>query len=232
MSTYSPILRTELIGDGQQPGAWGATTNSNFQYIFEAAIAGFVSVTVSPSSNNQVLTYTNGPSSNASLDQTVYGILKLNTGTLSANFNIFAPPVSKTYIVWNNTSYSATFYNSTVIGNTTAAGAGISIPAGSTSFIWTDGTNFYNVLTGSSGTLNVSGNLTVSGTTTLATPLAITSGGTGTTTGATKITNSGGWSVTPTGTKLYFNYNGTNVASLDSSGNFITLGSETAGGTP
>jgi len=48
---------------------------------------------------------------------------------------------------------------------------------------------------------------------------------------ATSITNSGGWSVTPSGTKLYFNYNGTNVASLDSSGNFIALAGITAYGT-
>jgi hypothetical protein len=34
------------------------------------------------------------------------------------------------------------------------------------------------------------------------------------------------------GSKLYFTYNGSNIASLDSSGNFITTGSETAGGTP
>lgn len=49
---------------------------------------------------------------------------------------------------------------------------------------------------------------------------------------AGSIANSGGWNVTPTGTKLYFNYNGTNVASLDSSGNLITLGTVSAGGTP
>jgi hypothetical protein len=49
---------------------------------------------------------------------------------------------------------------------------------------------------------------------------------------AKQITNSGGWSVTPSGTKLYFNYNGTNVASLDSSGNLITLADITAYGTP
>ena len=49
---------------------------------------------------------------------------------------------------------------------------------------------------------------------------------------ARNITNSGGWSVIPSGTKLYFNYNGTDVASLDNSGNLITLGSHTAGGTP
>lgn len=49
---------------------------------------------------------------------------------------------------------------------------------------------------------------------------------------AGSIANAGGWNVTPTGTKLYFNYNGTNVASLDSSGNLITLGAVSAGGTP
>jgi hypothetical protein len=58
-------------------------------------------------------------------------------------------------------------------------------------------------------------------------------GGTGNTSGAaTSITNSGGWSVTPSGTKLYFKYNGTNVASLDSSGNLIALANITAYGTP
>jgi hypothetical protein len=49
---------------------------------------------------------------------------------------------------------------------------------------------------------------------------------------ANRIANASGWNVTPTGSKLYFNFNGTNVASLDSSGNFITLGSHTASGTP
>ena len=49
---------------------------------------------------------------------------------------------------------------------------------------------------------------------------------------AGSIANTGGWNVTPTGTKLYFNYNGTNVGSLDSSGNFIVSGTVSAGGTP
>lgn len=40
-----------------------------------------------------------------------------------------------------------------------------------------------------------------------------------------------GWSLTTSGTTLYFNYNGTNVAKLDSSGNFTTLANVTAYGT-
>ena len=75
-----------------------------------------------------------------------------------------------------------------------------------------------------------------SGVVTLTTPLAVTSGGTGNSAGtapyANAIANTGGWNVTPSGTKLYFNYNGTNVASLDSSGNFIALNNVTAYGTP
>lgn len=164
-STYSPILRSELIGAGDQAGTWGSTTNSNFQYIFESAIAGYVAVTVSPTSNNQVLTYVNGPSASAALDQSVYAVLKLNAGTLGANFNIFAPPVSKTYVVWNNTSYTATFYNSTVIGNTTAGGSGAVIPAGAKVTIWSDGASFYGNDT-AVGNFNVAGNLTVTGTAT------------------------------------------------------------------
>jgi 3D (Asp-Asp-Asp) domain-containing protein len=40
------------------------------------------------------------------------------------------------------------------------------------------------------------------------------------------------FTVFQSGTKLYFQYNGTNIASLDSSGNFVTLGNHTAAGTP
>jgi hypothetical protein len=42
----------------------------------------------------------------------------------------------------------------------------------------------------------------------------------------------GGWSIVPDGIKLYFSYNGVNVGSLDSSGNFIALANITAFGTP
>jgi hypothetical protein len=34
------------------------------------------------------------------------------------------------------------------------------------------------------------------------------------------------------GSKLYFQYNGSNIASLDSSGNFICVGTVTSAGTP
>jgi hypothetical protein len=50
-------------------------------------------------------------------------------------------------------------------------------------------------------------------------------------TNATQITNAGGWNVTPSGTTLYFSYNGTNVGSLTSAGDFTCIGNVTAYGT-
>jgi hypothetical protein len=160
-STYSNSLRIELIGSGDQAGAWGATTDSNLAYVLDTAIAGYQAVTVS--STAQALTYVNGPSSVAGLNQSVYAMLKFNGA--SAASSIYAPPVSKQYILWNNTSYAITIYNSTVIGNTTAAGSGVTLAAGDRIIVWSDGTNFYDVK---------SQNLT--GT------LAIVNGGTGQTT--------------------------------------------------
>ena len=124
MSTYSPNLRIELPTNGTQAGVWGDTTNSNMQYILEAAIAGYQAVTVTATGPDykQALTYSNGPSTTASSDQAVYALLKFN-GAAAAS-SIYAPPVSKTYIIWNNSGYTLTIYNSTVIGDTTAAGTG------------------------------------------------------------------------------------------------------------
>lgn len=53
-----------------------------------------------------------------------------------------------------------------------------------------------------------------------------------TATNATQIINAGSFNITVSGTSLLFSYNGTTVASLDSTGNFTTLANITAYGTP
>lgn len=134
-STYSPDLRIELIGTGDQAGVWGATTNTNLGTLLENAIAGYTSVSIS--SANQALTVNNGAE-----DQARYATIALTTVT-SANFNVYIPPSSKVYVFFNSSIYTATIYCSTVAGNTTAAGTGIAIPTGKKMALWTDGTNVY-----------------------------------------------------------------------------------------
>ena len=133
-STFSPNLRIELIGDGEQAGSWGNTTNTNLGTVLEQAISGYV--TVSVISANQAFTHANGTT-----DQARNAMIELTT-TTGANFAVYAPPTPKTYIIYNASAYTATIYNSTVLGNTTGAGTGVLVPAGGKVSVFTDGDNF------------------------------------------------------------------------------------------
>jgi hypothetical protein len=176
-STYSPDLRIELIANGEKTGTWGTITNDNLGVIIEDAISGLASVSVTTA--NQALTALNGAA-----DQSRCAAVSLTT-TTTAPFNVYVPPVTKLYVIQNASSYTATIYSSTVLGNTTAAGAGAAVPAGKTVLLRCDGTNvfdqFNHVVSNLSvgGALAVTGNASITGTTTLSNGL-ILGGGAGT----------------------------------------------------
>lgn len=174
MSTYSPSLRIELITTGDQAGTWGNTTNTNLGTLIEAGIAGYTSVSVI--SANQAFTALNGAA-----DESRNAVIALTT-TTGANFSVYAPPAEKTYVIYNASGYAATIYNSTSLGNTTAAGAGVTIPAGKTMTVWSDGTNFKSQNTHLESL-------------TLGTDLAVADGGTGSSTAAGARANLGATTV-------------------------------------
>jgi hypothetical protein len=151
---YSDNLRIDLIATGTQAGVWGTTTNTNLGTIIEDAIAGYVAVSVT--SANQAFTIVDGAA-----DEARNAMIRLTT-TTAANFAVYAPPVSKSYVIQNGSAYAATIYNSTVAGNTTAAGAGVAIPAGKTMTVWSNGTDFLVQNSHVIGTVvgNVTGDLT------------------------------------------------------------------------
>jgi hypothetical protein len=133
-STYSPDLRIELIGTGDQAGVWGSTTNTNLGTLLENAIAGYTSVAVIASP--QALTAYDGAA-----DEARFAAIALTT-TTGANFTVCIPPNSKLYTFYNASSYTATISNSTVKnGITLSGGTTVAIPAGKTISVWSDGTN-------------------------------------------------------------------------------------------
>lgn len=133
-STYSPDLRLELIGTGDQAGVWGNTTNNNLGTFIENAVAGYTSVSIVASP--QALTANDGAA-----DEARFAAVALTT-TTGANFTVCIPPNSKLYTFYNASSYTATISNSTTKnGITLSGGTTVVIPAGKTMSVWSDGTN-------------------------------------------------------------------------------------------
>ena len=186
-STYSTSLKLELVGNGEQSGVWGTTTNNNLGTLLEQAIVGQTTITMANA--DYTLSNYNGTSDEAR------NAVVVITGNQNASYSVICPAVQKLYVITNSLNSSATAYFK---------------PLGGSALTITNGATVFAYCTGSS--------------------MVPLNGGTGIV--ASSIANTGGWNVTPTGTKLYFNYNGTNVASLDSSGNLIVLGTVSSGGTP
>ena len=132
-STYSPSLRIELIGAGEQSGTWGTTTNNNLGTLLEQSVAGVQAITMVDA--NYTLTNYNGVTDEARKAVLVVG------GTNGAARDIIAPLVAKNYIIKNNT------VGGFAINIRAATGASVSIPNGVTSAVYCDGVDFQLALT-------------------------------------------------------------------------------------
>jgi len=146
-STYSPSLKLELIGQGEQSGTWGVTTNNNFGSLVEQAITGVQTISMSNA------TYTLS-SYDGAVDEARNAVLVL-AGTNLAPQNLIAPSVEKLYVVTNNSGANVTIK--------TSGGNGYSVLSNSTAQVYCDGTNFYSAsgsLNAVVGNFNASGNIT------------------------------------------------------------------------
>ena len=129
-STYSPNLRIELIGNGEQANTWGTTTNTNLGTLIEQAISGAITVDVTAA--DVTLTALDGAT-----DQSRQMVIEA-TGTPGVARTITAPAVDKVYIV-DNTSDSDLYFIA-------AGGAGTLLLPGTTKYVYCDGTNFYEAV--------------------------------------------------------------------------------------
>jgi len=249
-STYSTSLKLTLMGDGDQAGLWGQTTNTNLGTLLEQAITGVTSITMSDA--NYTLTSFNGIS-----DEARNAVLVVS-GTNAAVRDLIPPVQEKLYTIVNNTTGG---FAIRVIG---ASGTGVNVPNGATCLVYCDGTNFVNGLSGTSGNFTVNGTVTattgtfttVSGNGVALTAINasnIASGtvatarlGSGTANSATflrgdqtyAVPSGNATALTTTnftiqqvGSALVFQYNGANVAVMSSGGNLTSAGEFTAGGS-
>jgi hypothetical protein len=128
-STPSSSLRLELIGNGEQSGLWGQTTNINLGTLLEEAICGNTTITMT--NVNYTLT-----AYNYVVDESRSAVI-VATGTNAAIRDIIAPLVKKLYVIKNSTTGG---YAINIRGS---SGTAVLIPNGSAQLVVCDGINFY-----------------------------------------------------------------------------------------
>jgi hypothetical protein len=154
-STYSSSLKFTLIGDGEQAGTWGSTTNNNLNLV-EQAITGVDGIDLT-GLTTYTLTALNGTTDESRNLTLVF------TGTPSSTVTVTAPLQNKFYIVRNATGQTITM-------SASGGSVSLSVPSGITAQVYCDATNqsgtgtgFYSAQTGSASNFTVNGNLSVLG---------------------------------------------------------------------
>jgi len=124
-STYTANTGIEKIGSGEQAGAWGTTTNTNFD-IIDDALNGVITITIS---GNTTLTSSDGTLSNGH-----HKVLLLG-GTPSSAFNLTIDPndQQKWYFINNSTGQVATVKQGGGSGTT------VTINNGTSAIVYADG---------------------------------------------------------------------------------------------
>ena len=153
-STYVNNLRLEEMATGEQSGTWGTKTNTNLELIGQSTAWGTRAIADASTDN---ITIADGA---ADADRCLG--LKLTGGGQACTVTLLPNTSSKTWFMYNATSYTLTF--------TCGSGANVAIPAGQTKVIATDGLGsggvVHDLLTGVSaaGDLNVAGDVITAGT--------------------------------------------------------------------
>jgi hypothetical protein len=201
-STYS-ALKIELIATGEQSGTWGATTDTNLDVALGEAITGSATVNFATAADVTVtLTDTNTAQTARNLR---LNITESSTGIGYVGNLILGSgcQINKLYLINNATTAVKTIKNTT--------GTGIAVPAGTSMFVFNNGTN---VLEAVSALIN----------------LTVTGDGSFTSTGAIKLPV-GTTAERPTGASGKIRYNSTNTKFEGySNGAWSSIGGGATGG--
>lgn len=160
-STFSQ-LKIQLMANGENTSTWGDVTNLNLGTALEEAIVGSSTITFTGSNETLTLADTNASQPARNLR------LNLAGSAGGAPRVLTVPAIEKVYIINNGLDQTITVQNAT--------GTGMDVPAGTTTYLYNNGTNVVDAITYLKSL-------------TLATPLDVASGGTNAATAATARVN-------------------------------------------
>lgn len=132
---YTPTLRLALPVTGELSGSWGDVVNDNITSMIEQAVAGLATINTW-TTNSHTLSEANGTTSEARCAI----LVAEDAAGLSATGEIICPAAVKLYVLQNNTSYTLTLK--------TSGGTGIAVISGKAQYLFCDGTNVLETLSG------------------------------------------------------------------------------------
>ena len=136
-SSYTTSFGIEEIGSGEQSGAWGTTTNYNWDIIDR--LVSYTAVSISGSTHSLTVREASPDSGTSNVQDGMYRVLKF-TGALGANNTVtIAPNTTKAYfIVINATTDSGSSGPYSVILSQ-GTGDNVTVPNGSSAIVYCDG---------------------------------------------------------------------------------------------
>jgi hypothetical protein len=130
-SEYSPLLRLELIGPGEQSGLWGDTTNKNLGTLLEQAVAGVAVIPLVSAGIYEVQAL------DGTKDEARSSVLQF-TGTPGGAVTIKIPSTTKLYVVRNSTNQTITVRTAAQISNPLLGG--VELLTNEATLVFCDGT--------------------------------------------------------------------------------------------
>jgi len=179
-STYSTNLGIEEITTGEQSGAWGTTSNYNWDIIDR--LRGYLSVAISGTTHTLTVQASSPTDGASHVEDGMYPVIKFTGSSGDPTVTISPNDSNSSFIFINGTGNTITF--------TQGSGGNVTLQNGKAAQFYCDGAgsgaevvrgldNLEIATLECTGNAAVDGTLTVTGATTLSTVLGIASGGTG-----------------------------------------------------
>ena len=136
-SSYTTSFGNEEMGSGDQSGAWGTTTNYNWDIIDR--IAAYSAVAISGTTHTLTVREASPDSGTSNVQAGMYRVIKF-TGALGANNTVtIAPNTTAAYFVIINATTDSGSSGPYSVVLTQGSGDNVTVPNGSSAIIYCDG---------------------------------------------------------------------------------------------
>ena len=158
-SSYTTSLGIEEMGSGDQSGAWGTTTNYNWDIIDR--IAAYSAVAISGTTHTLTVREASPDSGTSNVQDGMYRVIKF-TGALGANNTVtIAPNTTAAYFVFVNATTDSGSSGPYSVILSQGSGANITVPNGSSAVVYCDGAGSGAAVVDALANLYVSDSITI-----------------------------------------------------------------------